>query len=213
MSALIALGVGLVLSVVLAVRFAGVLDTDVERPRVLVLGDSITDQGQRFVRAEMRASYDLSIDGKASFRIDQQLPSARRWAQRPFSQVVINLGTNDADQGYSVDESTESLTDMVALFADAVCVHLVTLNEQPPTINTAEAPARAIQLNERIRQLAAADPRVRVIDFDSILREVRSGGTDPTEDGIHPIDEVHERLSEAIASSVDTCNVTLGTSA
>ncbi|WP_208026775.1 SGNH/GDSL hydrolase family protein [Rhabdothermincola sediminis] len=212
---ILGVGIGLVVLVVLAIRIAyltGVIDDHRDdRPRVLILGDSITDRGQRALRAELGAAYDLSIDGKASFRIDQQLPSAQRWSTRPFSQVVINLGTNDADQGWPPAESAAALTEMVGLFPDATCIHLVTINERPPDLHGGE-PARAAKaLNEHIRELSVSDPRVRMVDFDAILRRLSAEGFEPTLDGIHPTDETHELLAQAIAESLDACNVTSGT--
>lgn len=213
---ILGVGIGLVLVVVLAIRIAyvsGVLDEEPDqRPRVLILGDSITDRGQRILRDEIEATYALSIDGKASFRIDQQLPSAQRWSTRSFSQVVINLGTNDADQGWPVDQSAQALTEMVGLFPHAVCIHLVTINEQPPELHGRDPASVAKQLNKTIRQLSAGDPRVRMVDFDAILRERRENGIDdPTLDGVHPTDETHGLLARAIRESLDTCNATIDT--
>jgi lysophospholipase L1-like esterase len=209
-------GIGLVVVVVLAIRIAsltGVLDDKPDdRPRVLILGDSITDRGQRFLHDELDASYALSIDGKASFRIDQQLPSAQRWSTRPFSQVVINLGTNDADQGWPTEQSAEALTTMVGLFPQATCIHLVTINEQLPDLHGRNPAATAKALNTVIRQLSAGNPRVRMVDFDGIVRERRQRGVeDPTIDGVHPTDETHQLLAEAIRESLDTCNATTDT--
>ena len=100
----LAAGVVIVVVAVLAIRVAsGAPETEHDKPRVLVLGDSITDHGQRELNDELGPLYALSIEGQDNFRLDEQIPAAERWATRPFQQVVINLGTNDAvqnDGGY-----------------------------------------------------------------------------------------------------------------
>ncbi len=125
----LAVGVLIIVVTIFAIRLASGSAVDGAKPRALILGDSITDHGQRELNDTLGPLYALSIDGQDNFRIDDQLPVAERWATRPFQQVVINLGTNDAVQGWPLDESTANLTKLVGMFPTAKCVHLTTINE------------------------------------------------------------------------------------
>ena len=125
----LAVGVLIVVVTVFAIRLAYGSADDGTKPRALILGDSITDHGQRELNDTIGPLYALSIDGQDNFRIDDQLPVAERWATRPFQQVVINLGTNDAVQGWPLDQSSANLSKLVGMFPNAECIHLTTINE------------------------------------------------------------------------------------
>jgi hypothetical protein len=206
---LVGAGVAIVVLVVLAIQVAyitGVIDDD-ERPRVLVLGDSISDRGQRSFREAVGGGFDLSIDGKASFRTDMMLPAAERWSTRPFEQVVINLGTNDVVQGADVDQSAAMIEQMIDLYPQAVCIHLVTVNESMPESSGPDVRGQAVAFNERLRAIAANDPRVRIVDWAAIVEEQMAQGIDPTLDGVHPTESTHPLLAEAETESLESCTV------
>lgn len=201
-----AVGILIVVVAVAAIRLAsGGGSVDEEKPRVLVLGDSITNHGQRPLRDTIGPVYALSIEGQDNFRIDQQVPVAERWATRPFEQVVINLGTNDVVQGWPVDQSAASLQRLVDLFTTARCIHLVTVNESLPgrTAGTAE---HAAELNERIREIAASDPRARVVDWNAIVVEQEAQGVKVTSDGVHPTEDGQQLLVGAYEASINACS-------
>jgi hypothetical protein len=206
---IIGAGIAIVLVVVVSIQVAyltGVID-DEQRPRVLVLGDSISDRGQRSLRDEVAGAFEVSIDGKASFTTQMMVPAAQRWSTRDFEQVIINLGSNDIAQGVDVDQSALTLAQMVDLFPEAVCVHLVTVTEAMPEAAGPDVRRRAAELNERMRSLAAEDERVRIVDWAAIVRDEIAQGREPTLDGVHPTNETHPRLAAAQAESLDACHV------
>jgi hypothetical protein len=206
---IIGAGIAIVVLVVVTIQVAyktGVID-DEQRPRVLVLGDSISDRGQRSLRDEVGGAFDVSIDGKASFTAEMMFPAAQRWSTRDFEQVIINLGTNDIAQGVDVDQSTLMLARMVDLYPEAVCVHLVTITEAMPEEAGPDVRRRAAELNERMRALAEENQRVRIVDWAAIVREQVGQGREPTLDGVHPTTETHPLLAAAQAESLDACHV------
>jgi lysophospholipase L1-like esterase len=204
MPAVLAIGVLIVVVTVLAIRVAYGSSSDDSKPRALILGDSITDHGQRALNDSLGPLYALSIDGQDNFRIDDQLPAAERWATRPFRQVVINLGTNDAVQGWPTDQSTANLTKLVSMFPDAECIHLTTVNEHL-TARSADVETLATQINDRIHGLAAADPRIHVVDWNAIVEANLAQGVDLTSDGVHPTAEGNQLLIDAYETSMASC--------
>src|SRR5688572_4027305 len=57
-------------------------------PLVAVIGDSITEQGEQVLTAQLDDRWDLLVDGRSGFTIAQQLPAARRAADSQPTQVV-----------------------------------------------------------------------------------------------------------------------------
>lgn len=204
----VTLGAGLlvVLAAVLAIRVATWIRAEPDLPNVLVLGDSITDQGQKAIRAELRSSYDVSVDGKAGARADEQVASAGRWASRPFEQVIVNLGTNDVMQPWPLEQTEASLTEILSRYPTARCLHLVTINEVMPNQDGIDSFGRARELNAWMRARAASDPRVGLIDWAALVAEQwATTGVDPTRDGVHPTPEVQELLAVEYERALDAC--------
>jgi lysophospholipase L1-like esterase len=108
-------------------------------------------------------------------------------------------------QGWPTDQTAATLSKMVSLFPEAACVHLVTINENIPREAGAAAARSATRLNERVRTLAEADPRVRIVDWAGIVAAERQRGVDPTIDGVHPSEDGYELLSAAYETSFDSC--------
>lgn len=204
MPVILGVGVAIVVVTVLAIRMAYGSVEPSDKPKVLVLGDSITDRGQQALKDELGPTYSLSMDGKTSYRTDQQLPSAERWSTRAFEQVILNLGTNDVIQASGVDEGITNLTTMASLFPQATCVHIVTINEMIPPKASPTAARDAVALNERIRAMAA-DPRIRIVDWARIVADETAAGNEPTIDGVHPTEEGYEALAAAYEDSLATC--------
>lgn len=200
----LAIGVLIVVVAVLAIRVAYGSSSKDSEPRALILGDSITDHGQRALNDSLGPLYDLSIDGQDNFRIDDQLPVAERWATRPFRQVVINLGTNDAVQGWPSDQSTANLRKLVAMFPDAACIHLTTVNEHLKG-RSGDVGDLAARINDQIDEMAAADPRIRVVDWNALVEANLAQGVDLTSDGVHPTAEGNQLLIDAYEASMAGC--------
>jgi hypothetical protein len=200
----LAVGVLILVVAVVAIRLAYGSTSSDTRPRALVLGDSITDHGQRVLRDTIGPLYLLSIEGQDNFRVDDQLPVAQRWATRDFSQVVINLGTNDVVQGWPIDQSTAGLEQIVSLFPEANCIHLTTVSESLPG-RTSSTAADAAELNAAIRSMAESNSRVRIVDWNAIVDEQQAQGIDLTTDGVHPTTEGQQLLVDAYEASMTAC--------
>jgi hypothetical protein len=197
----LAVGVLIVVVAVLAIRIAYGASADEAKPRVLVLGDSITDHGQRELRDTIGPLYALSIEGQDNFRVDEQLPAAQRWATREFRHLVINLGTNDIVQGWPLDATAASLEELVALFPDVPCVHLTTVALDLGSARSEQARA----LNEAIDAMASQDRRIHIVDWAEVVASAQDRGQELTSDGVHPTDEGQRLLADAYEESMMEC--------
>ncbi len=200
----LAVGVLIVVVTVFAIRLAYGSADDGIKPRALILGDSITDHGQRELNDTGHHSMIIAGRLQDTFRIDDQLPVAGRWAPRSFQQVVINLGTNDAVQGWPQDQSSANLTKLVGMFPNAACLHLTTINEHLRG-RSSEAGPSATALNDQIRAMAAADPRISIVDWNALVEANSAEGVDLTSDGVHPTREGGQLLINAYDMSMDSC--------
>jgi lysophospholipase L1-like esterase len=200
----VALGVLVLIVVitVLAIRIAYGATAEEAKPRVLVLGDSITDHGQRQLRDTIGPLYALSVEGQDNFRADELIPAAQRWATRDFQQVVVNLGTNDVVQGWPTDMTSDTLAQLVSYFPGARCIHLTTVNAD---IGDA-AVERAEAVNERLREIANEDPRIHIVDWSAIVEEEAAQGVQVTSDGVHPTKEGQQLLVDAYEQSMTPCD-------
>ncbi len=176
-------------------------------PTVVVIGDSITVVAGPAITTELERRWDPVVSGWPGLTIAGQMATARELASRDPEQVVINLGTNDVTGTDDLAPALDSLTEMVALFPDARCIHLVTVSDGI-VVPGRDAAARAAELNAGIAALAADDPRLRVIDWAATLREAQV--TNPevvfTEDTVHPEEPGQRLLADAYARSLATCD-------
>lgn len=206
MPVVLAVGVLIIVVAVLAIRLASGAPVDETKPRALILGDSITDHGQRDLRDTLGPVYELSVEGQDNFRVDDLLPVAQRWATRDFQQVVINLGTNDAVQGWPLEQTTSGMTKLVAMFPDANCIHLTTVKERLKARSGGTSDAAG--LNDAIRELAESNPRVRVVDWNAIEADHYERGIELTSDGAHPTADGQQLLVDAYEKSMGSCSGT-----
>lgn len=179
------------------------------RPKVAIVGDSITEQGESALEAGLSGGWQLRIDGRSGFTVAKQLPAAQHLAAWGPSQVVVNLGTNDVLKAPDLGPSADALREVIAAFPDASCVHLVTLNEGIRLAGTSYA-ARSAELNQVMAELAAADPRVDVIDWSSAV-VADEAGSDPDDpilvDTIHPTSRGQRVLTDLYAEALAGCPV------
>lgn len=201
-----------VVTLVIGVALALVLGSRPTRQPVAFVGDSITLLSAGQLRARLGDDYALKIDATSGRRVDEQMGAAAAAVARDNNQVLINLGTNDVMQGdVDIAASAQHLEQMVAMFPDATCIHLVTVSDQ--VRNTGVAPdavaGRAAVINDAIRAMAAQDPRVTVIDWDQRVRDYMqaNGGATPTEDSIHPDDAGREILVDGYEAALEDCAV------
>jgi lysophospholipase L1-like esterase len=196
----------LAMIVIVATRSSSTSAPD-PRPKVAIVGDSITEQGESALKAGLSGHWRLRIDGRAGFTVAQQLPAARDLGDWGPSQVVVNLGTNDVMKGSDLGQSADELREVVAAFPEASCVHLVTLNEGIRLAGTSYA-ARSAELNQVMAELAAADPRVHLIDWSSVVAadEASSDADDPIlNDTVHPTSRGQRVLTGLYAEALAAC--------
>lgn len=173
--------------------------------RIVVIGDSITNEGRTELAAMLGVDHRVVIDGHPGYLIALQQPVAIELAATNPSIVVIELGTNDVAFGHPVDVSIVDMERMVSTFLGARCIVLTTVSTGFPN---GDEVARARVLDAAYRAIADRDPRVRIVDFDAVIDAANS---DPSfigpffYDGIHPTASGQERLARATADAVASC--------
>lgn len=173
--------------------------------RVVVVGDSITNEGRVEIAAALGGGHRVVIDGRPGLQIAQQQPTAEALAATRPAIAIIELGTNDVVSSRDVSSSVDDMARMVETFAASRCIVLVTVDTG---LARAGAPARARILDDSYRALAQGDPRIRLVDVDAIRVASES---DPRfvgpflYDGIHPTAAGHARLAAAYADAISGC--------
>lgn len=182
---------------------SGVAD---DRMTVVVIGDSITEQGRSIIENLLGVDREVIVDGRSGYRVGQQISAAAELALGPVDQVIIELGTNDVMQGWDLDGSAEDLAYMVGLFPGAQCIHLVLVSESMPS-RQGDAQARARLMNAFIREIAKDDPRIGLVDVPSVIErfEAIDPGEPFTTDGVHPTERGQEALVSAYERAVAAC--------
>ncbi len=179
-------------------------------PRVAVLGDSITSLDAEALQSSLGGDYRFAISGNFGRTATQVAPEAEELAKRSFSQVIINLGTNDVLQGHSAQEAVDAIARYVDMFDSARCVHLVTVNEHMVNQRTgAFTGDLAAQFNERLRAYADSVDRVDVIDWNAVAAQNLNDAEPPTstltEDSIHPTPQGNQALNDLYAGALGDC--------
>jgi hypothetical protein len=171
------------------------------------VGDSITDQARGPLQTDLAADPNL-IKAVGGIKIEEMVQPARDLAASNPQQVVINLGTNNVLATKTTDEEAASLQQLVDIFPAARCVHLVTINEHMVGQPTSDIQAGAVNLNQRIRSMPAADPRIHIIDWAQIVNDYDAKG-DPdgpvTGDTVHPAAAGEKLLMDAYDASLSSC--------
>jgi hypothetical protein len=176
------------------------------KPGVAVIGDSITFVSAPEIGDALGDDWDATIDGRPGFTVADQLPTARALAEDRPEQVILNLGTNDVTGQDALGPALAALAEMVALFPDAECVHLVTVSELM-AIEDVDAPARAAAFNEGVDRLASTDPRLRVIDWTAAVQAAQDADPDValTDDTVHPSPDGQRLLADLYDQALAGC--------
>ena len=117
------------IAVVVVAAFALKSDPTARSERVLLVGDSITDQSRTGFTGALPSEDTVDIQAVPGRKFAEMLPFATQAAQFRPEQVVINLGSNDVLLG-EADATTDPAMDaMFGLFAGTPCVTVVTVNE------------------------------------------------------------------------------------
>jgi len=178
------------------------------KPKVVLLGDSITDMSSPVLQDALGNRYSLVISGVPNARADDREPDVPALAATKPDQVVINLGTNDLLKNASLDEAVASLTRIGGSFTSASCVHLVTLNESMVDFNQPDLHQRSVTLNERLRALAA-EHGWHVIDWNAAAQAYEATGEKDgplSTDTVHPTAEKGQHiLAEEYRHGLEAC--------
>ncbi len=178
---------------------------------VAILGDSITALGYGSLEESLGDTYGLAITGNFGMTVEEVLPEARRLAsERVNDQVIINLGSNDVLQDLPVEESMAALGEMVALYPDARCIHLVDINEHMVIESTGESRTdQAVAFNAALEEFSDSDDRLGVISWNDIASEELNDEDPPwstlTTDSIHPTDQGNDEIDELYERALRRC--------
>jgi lysophospholipase L1-like esterase len=177
---------------------------------VAVVGDSITALDQGSLEEQLGGDYQLQITGNFGKTVAEVLPEATAMVAKDPAQVIVNLGTNDVLQDLPVDSSMSSMQQMVDLFPDARCIHLVNINEHMVVQDTDTSRAdQASAFNAALDQLAERNDRVDIIDWNEVAAGALNDAQPPTStltvDSIHPTEDGNTELNQLYRSALADC--------
>ena len=196
-----------VTAVVLVAAFVLYRQTRDDRPRVLLLGDSITEVAQKQVTDELGGRYRILASGAPKRRADQRLADIPLLLTTKPEDVVINLGTNDVIQHRSPDVTVAAIGKLATAFPTARCVILVTVNEDMYNLHIPTLRPDAQAVNRRILALAARH-RWSVVRWDSIVAKYMAEGQKQghlSPDTVHPGPIGQRLLADAYGRALDRC--------
>jgi lysophospholipase L1-like esterase len=178
-----------------------------ELPTVAVVGDSITEQGEQVLRDELSSRWDLEIDGRSGYTIEQQLPAAVALAAAAPSQLIVNLGTNDVLRQHPTEDVVADLQALLDAVDGVACIHVVTVAEGM-VLGGYDHTAAAREANAAIAAALEGDDRVDLVDWAAEVRAYQAG---PQPDGpilndsIHPNDAGQRRLAALYSDALGGC--------
>jgi len=111
-------------------------------PNLVLIGDSITHRSADVLTEALSDRYNVTIVAEDGRTIAEQQEGASQAAESSPDYVLINLGTNDAVKGVSLEDAEKGLVDMAAKFPDA-CIVFTTINKNT-TIPVYNAKASAL---------------------------------------------------------------------
>jgi len=174
---------------------------------VAIVGDSITFVSIGDLRSVMGDDYDPSISAELGATVEDMAAAARKAAAGQPEQVIIELGSNNALHGGSIDEARASLQTMIARFGSARCIHLVNLNTLMTDVGR-PVPSEARAINDQLELIAAADDRITIIDWNQIVADsvdaAHAAGA-ITDDTVHPNPVGRLALADAERHALDRC--------
>jgi len=176
------------------------------RPRVLVLGDSITQQSDPTLHDGLDVVYDLTVWGIGGSRADEHVHDDELFRAVDPEQVIIDLGTNDVLQGTPPEQTIAALTRIGSACASARAIHYVTVTEGLFGEGSPVLRDRSVELNRRIEAMVAAHGW-RLIPWHAIVDEYIGAGEPEgpiTSDTIHPTDVGRRLLAAACARALRT---------
>lgn len=178
-----------------------------DRPKVVLMGDSITYISAPAFKKELKGSYELVVSGTPKRRADERVEDAAVLDATHPDAVVVNLGTNDVLQGRPPQSAADALEKIGKTFADAECVVLVTVNENMFNAERASLGPDAKALNQEI--LAMAEKHGwGVVRWDEIVRRYLAEGEKQghlSVDTVHPRPVGRKLLADAYGKALASC--------
>ncbi len=191
LAALVVAGLGIVLKQ----RGASVTERgSIDGSSVVMLGDSITEQGQW---PDLLPEYPIANQGYSGFTTEQLVDIAAGVAERCPRVVFVLAGTNDVRDGRSPDWTRTNLAQILDRFESCSADTHVVMQTIPPR---ADAVARVAATNAAIIELAATRG-IELIDLHRLLDD-GAGGLRPNEttDQIHLSEQGYRVWVEEIRS-------------
>ena len=170
--------------------------TDGGLPNLVLIGDSITHRSADVLQASLSDRFDVTVVAEDGRTIGEQQDGASEAAKSSPPYVFINLGTNDAVKGVSVEDAEKGLVDMSAKFPGA-CLVFATINTNT-TIPVYNAKASALNT-----WLFANAPHIA--DWNSVVTAGWVNHEPVVADGLHPNDLGKAKYAEIIGRALDTC--------
>jgi lysophospholipase L1-like esterase len=199
-------------------------------PKVGVLGDSIVAVTTADLDARLSPAHLVSITGEGGMKIADEVPRAGEYEATAPDVMVVELGANDAFGAVSattppptgaaltptIERSTADLGQLLAAVPTPRCVVLVNLGTMVASAEPGLGEAYnawAAEFNRRLLSRAAADPRLRIADWDAAERayythpQFDAGGKllQPTSDTVHPDGPGKPLFADVVGDAVDTC--------
>ncbi len=171
-----------------------------DAPRILIIGDSITQLAQADIDKTFGGKTRLLVHAKWGKRSDQMLAPLKDGLNDPAGRpaaVILNLGTNDALQHR--DAATADYLKAVQAAEKAPCVVLTNITALPTPADNAVAD----ELNATMSKLAASQPKVHIADWRSLATSNPQLMVPP--DNFHPTVSGRTALAELYLQSLRSC--------
>ena len=166
--------------------------------RVAIVGDSVTRLAREEIDEALVDEFRVDIQVRDGKRIDEMLPVLHHQLSGPTGPpevVIVNLGTNDAVQGY--DGWPAGFDEVVAATQSVTCVLLVTIAE---STNAYGKDGTAAAINDRIRATASEHANVHVVDWNEV---VATRGLEVSLEGIHPTPLGEQIIADLYRSGIE----------
>jgi lysophospholipase L1-like esterase len=169
------------------------------KPRVAVVGDSITVVAGGAITQDLRARYHPDIQAELGQRIDQMLPALAEQLRHHPRAVVVNLGTNDMLQAQVHPDWQSGFVRLVAMVSSLPCVVFVTISSLGRS--SISEPAVAGDINDAIARAVVDHPNFHVVDWNALVH-ADNGSSLLLPDNVHPSAQGSQRLAAAIRDAL-----------
>jgi lysophospholipase L1-like esterase len=181
------------------VLLAGLAGCGTSKPRVAVVGDSITVVAGGAITRDLHSRYRPDIQAQLGQRIDQMLPTLAQQLRRHPSVVVVNLGTNDMLQAQMHPDWQSGFVRLVAMVSSSPCVVFVTISSLGRS--NISVPAVADDIDSAIAHAVLDHRNFHVVDWN-VLVHARDGLSLLLPDKVHPSPAGTQRLAGAIRDAL-----------